>query len=70
AEEADDELEVEEADVEPEVEGADMELEVEEPDGGSEATIGTSSQRPFAVRDFPMGFHEAGESSTARDLQF
>nr|GFD40091.1 hypothetical protein [Tanacetum cinerariifolium] len=24
----------------------------------------------FAVRDFPMGFNEAGESSTARDPQF
>nr|GEZ85981.1 putative reverse transcriptase domain-containing protein [Tanacetum cinerariifolium] len=42
----------------------------EEPDGAPEATIGTGSQRPFAVRDFPMGFHEAGESSTARDPQF
>nr|GFB86159.1 hypothetical protein [Tanacetum cinerariifolium] len=79
AEEADDELEVEEVGVEPEVEkasdepkaeGADVELEVEEPDGAPEATIWTGSQRPFAVRDFPMGFHEAGESSTARDPQF
>nr|GFA89810.1 hypothetical protein [Tanacetum cinerariifolium] len=65
--EADDELEVEEAGVEPEAEGANVELEAEEPDGALEATIGTGSQRPFAVRDFPMGFHEAGESSTARD---
>nr|GFB03415.1 hypothetical protein [Tanacetum cinerariifolium] len=47
-------------------EEADDELEVEE----AEATIGTGSQRPFVVRDFPMGFHEAGESSTARDPQF
>nr|GEX79292.1 hypothetical protein [Tanacetum cinerariifolium] len=70
AEEADDELEVEEAGVEPEAEGADVELEAEEPDGAPEATIGTGSQRLFDVRDFPMGFHEAGESSTARDPQF
>nr|GEV81036.1 hypothetical protein [Tanacetum cinerariifolium] len=70
AEEADDELEVEEAGVEPEAEGVDVELEAEEPDGVPEATIGTGSQSPFAVRDFPMGFHEAGESSTARDPQF
>nr|GFB78993.1 hypothetical protein [Tanacetum cinerariifolium] len=50
AEDADDELEVEEAGVEPEAEGADFELEAEEPDGVPEATIGTGSQRPFAVR--------------------
>nr|GEU46970.1 hypothetical protein [Tanacetum cinerariifolium] len=70
ADEANDELEVEEAGVEPEAEGADVELEAEEPDGVPEATIKTGSQRPFAVRDFPVGFHEAGESSTARDPQF
>nr|GEZ93738.1 putative reverse transcriptase domain-containing protein [Tanacetum cinerariifolium] len=69
-EEADDKLEVEEAGVEPKAEGADVELEAEEPDGVPEATIGTGSQRPFAVRDFPKGFYEAGESSTARDPQF
>nr|GFD38046.1 hypothetical protein [Tanacetum cinerariifolium] len=33
-------------------------------------TIGTGSQRPFAIRDFPIGFYEAGESSTAHDPQF
>nr|GFD07845.1 hypothetical protein [Tanacetum cinerariifolium] len=70
AEDADDELEVEEAGVEPEAEGADVELEAEEPDGVPEATIGTGSQRPFAVHDFPMGFYKAGESSTARDPKF
>nr|GFA09119.1 putative reverse transcriptase domain-containing protein [Tanacetum cinerariifolium] len=61
---------VEEAGDEPEAEGADVELEAEEPDGAPEATIGTGSQRPFDVRDFPMGFHEAGESFTARNPQF
>nr|GFC83203.1 hypothetical protein [Tanacetum cinerariifolium] len=70
AEEADDELEVEEAGVEPKAEGADVELEAEEPDGVPEATIGTGSQRPFAIRDFPMGVYETGESFTARDPQF
>nr|GFA88097.1 hypothetical protein [Tanacetum cinerariifolium] len=54
AKEADDESEVEEAGDEPEAEGADIELEAEEPDGVPEATIGTGSQRPFALRDFPM----------------
>nr|GEZ11221.1 hypothetical protein [Tanacetum cinerariifolium] len=49
---------------------ADVELEAEESDGTPGATIRTGSQRPFAVRDFPMGFHEVGESSTARDPQF
>nr|GFD54309.1 hypothetical protein [Tanacetum cinerariifolium] len=49
AEEADDELEVEEAGVEHEAEGTYVELEAEEPDGVPEATIGTGSQRPFAV---------------------
>nr|GFA77800.1 hypothetical protein [Tanacetum cinerariifolium] len=67
-EEAAVEPEVEEADDEPEAEGADVELEAEEPDGAPEATIGTSSQRPFVVRDFPMGFHETIGSSTVHDL--
>nr|GEY64509.1 reverse transcriptase domain-containing protein [Tanacetum cinerariifolium] len=70
AEEADYEFEVEEAGIEPEAEGADVELEVEDPDGAPGATIGIGSQGPFVVRDFPMGFHEAGESSTACDPQF
>nr|GFB34344.1 hypothetical protein [Tanacetum cinerariifolium] len=70
AEEANDELEVEEVGVEPKAEGADVELEAEESNGVPKATIGTGSQRPFVVRDFPMGFDKAGESSTARDPQF
>nr|GFB15740.1 hypothetical protein [Tanacetum cinerariifolium] len=70
AEDADDELEAEEAGVEPEAEGVDVELEAEEPDGVPGATIRAGSQRPFAIRDFPMGFHEAGESFIARDPQF
>nr|GFA85636.1 hypothetical protein [Tanacetum cinerariifolium] len=70
AEETDVELEVEEAGDELEAEGVDVELEAEEPDGAPEATIRTGSQRPFAVRDFPMGFHETRESSTASNPQF
>nr|GFC90155.1 hypothetical protein [Tanacetum cinerariifolium] len=67
---SDDEPEAEDADDELEVEDADVELEAEEPDGVPEAAIGTGSQRPFAVRNFPMGFYEAGEYSTARDPHF
>nr|GFC56470.1 hypothetical protein [Tanacetum cinerariifolium] len=70
AEDADDELEVEEAGVEPEAEGADVELEAEEPDGVPEVAIGAGSQRPFPIRDFPMGVYKIGEPSTARDPQF
>nr|GFB02315.1 putative reverse transcriptase domain-containing protein [Tanacetum cinerariifolium] len=70
AEDADDEPEAEDADDELEVEDADVELEAEEPDGVPKAAIKTGSQRPFAVRNFPMGFYEAGESSTTRDAHF
>nr|GEY63496.1 hypothetical protein [Tanacetum cinerariifolium] len=65
-----DELEVEEVGVEPGAEGADVELEAEEPDGVPEAAIGAGSQRPFAMRNFPMGVYEIGQPSTARDPQF
>nr|GFA78156.1 reverse transcriptase domain-containing protein [Tanacetum cinerariifolium] len=51
-------------------EGADVELEAEEPDGVPEAVTEAGSQRPFAIRDFPIGVYETGESSTARDPQF
>nr|GFD34375.1 hypothetical protein [Tanacetum cinerariifolium] len=27
-------------------------------------------EEPFAIRDFPIGVYETGESSTARDPQF
>nr|GEY50090.1 reverse transcriptase domain-containing protein [Tanacetum cinerariifolium] len=69
-EEASVEPKVEEVSNEPKAEGADVELEAEEPDGAPKATMGTGSQRPFDVHDFPIGFHEAGGSSTARDPQF
>nr|GFB80852.1 hypothetical protein [Tanacetum cinerariifolium] len=38
--------------------------------GVPEAVIGAGSQRPFAIRDFPIGVYEAGKSSTARNPQF
>nr|GFB69126.1 hypothetical protein [Tanacetum cinerariifolium] len=62
--------EAEEADDEPEAEDADVELEAEEPDGVPEAVIRASSQRPFAIHDFPIGVYETGESYTARNPQF
>nr|GFD22425.1 hypothetical protein [Tanacetum cinerariifolium] len=43
---------------------------VDDDDDDDDATIGTGSQRSFVVQDFPMGFYEAGESSTAREPQF
>nr|GFC62639.1 reverse transcriptase domain-containing protein [Tanacetum cinerariifolium] len=61
------EIEEEEPKEEP---GADVELEAEEPDGVPKAVIRAGSQRPFAIRDFPIGFHKTGESSTARNPQF
>nr|GEW70469.1 putative reverse transcriptase domain-containing protein [Tanacetum cinerariifolium] len=67
---SDSEPEAEEADDEPEAEDADDELEVEEAGVEPEAVIGAGSQRPFAIRDFPIGVYETGESSTARDPQF
>nr|GFA41457.1 hypothetical protein [Tanacetum cinerariifolium] len=60
----------ESSDSEFEAEEADDELEVEEAVIEPEATIGTGSQRPFAVHDFLMGLHKARESSTPRDPQF
>nr|GFD35153.1 hypothetical protein [Tanacetum cinerariifolium] len=35
-----------------------------------EAVIGAGSQRPFAIRDFPIGVYEIGESFIARNSQF
>ncbi|GJZ89290.1 putative reverse transcriptase domain-containing protein [Tanacetum coccineum] len=55
---SDSESEDEEIDVAPEV------------DVAPEATIGTSTQNPYAIRDFPRGLYEVGESSSARDLSY
>ncbi|GJT71567.1 hypothetical protein Tco_1030853 [Tanacetum coccineum] len=58
AESSDSESEDEEIDVAPEV------------DVAPEATVGTSTQKPYAIRDFPRGLYEVGESSSARDLSY
>ncbi|GKG54931.1 hypothetical protein Tco_0562918, partial [Tanacetum coccineum] len=50
-----------EVDVAPEVNVAP------EIDVAPEATVGTSTQKPYAIRDFPSGLYEVGESSSARD---
>ncbi|GJZ93983.1 hypothetical protein Tco_0666186 [Tanacetum coccineum] len=45
---------------------SDSESEDEEVDVAPEATVGTSTQKPYAIRDFPRGLYEVGESSSAR----
>ncbi|GKG54746.1 hypothetical protein Tco_0560401, partial [Tanacetum coccineum] len=61
----DEEIEVApEVDVAPEVEVAP------EVDFAPEATIETSTQRPYAVRDFPRGVFEVGEPSSAHDSAY
>ncbi|GKE04728.1 putative reverse transcriptase domain-containing protein, partial [Tanacetum coccineum] len=51
-------------------ESSDSESENEEADIAPEATVGTVTQRSFAVRDFPRGILEVGESSSARDSSY
>ncbi|GJW87642.1 putative reverse transcriptase domain-containing protein [Tanacetum coccineum] len=52
-------------------ESKDEEIEVApEVDVTPEATIGTSTQNPYAIRDFPKGLYEVGESSSARDSSY
>ncbi|GJR31390.1 hypothetical protein Tco_1107622 [Tanacetum coccineum] len=63
-ESSDSESEDEEVDVAPEVEVAP------EVDITPEATVGTSTQKPYAIRDFPRGLYEVGESSSARDSSY
>ncbi|GKE10559.1 hypothetical protein Tco_1414110, partial [Tanacetum coccineum] len=55
---SDSESEDEEIDVAPEV------------DVAPEATVRTSTQKPYAIRDFPRGLYEVGESSSARDSSY
>ncbi|GKF08911.1 hypothetical protein Tco_0043135, partial [Tanacetum coccineum] len=56
------------------IEDEDVEIEVdddvEEVDVAPEATVGTSTQKPYAIRDFPRGLYEVGESSSAHDLSY
>ncbi|GJT87548.1 hypothetical protein Tco_1069265 [Tanacetum coccineum] len=47
---------------------SDSESEDEEVDVAPEATIGTITQKPYAIRDFLRGLFEVGESSFAHEL--
>ncbi|GJS17519.1 putative reverse transcriptase domain-containing protein [Tanacetum coccineum] len=51
-------------------ESSDSESEDEEADIAPEATVGTSTQKPYAIRDFLRGLSEVGESSSTRDLSY
>nr|GEY74463.1 putative reverse transcriptase domain-containing protein [Tanacetum cinerariifolium] len=46
---------------------SDSESEDEVVDVAPEATDGTITQKPYAIRDFPRGLFKVGESSSARD---
>ncbi|GKA47244.1 putative reverse transcriptase domain-containing protein, partial [Tanacetum coccineum] len=46
---------------------SNYESEDEEVDVAPEATVRTITQKPYAIRDFPRGLIEVGESSSARD---
>ncbi|GJY19404.1 hypothetical protein Tco_0390895 [Tanacetum coccineum] len=46
---------------------SDSESEDEEVDVAPEATVGTTTQKPYVIRDFPRGLFEVGESSSAHD---
>nr|GEX09252.1 hypothetical protein [Tanacetum cinerariifolium] len=46
---------------------SESESEDEEVYVAPEATVGTITQKPYAIRDFPMGLFEVGESSSAPD---
>ncbi|GJW00295.1 hypothetical protein Tco_1555546 [Tanacetum coccineum] len=51
-------------------ESSDSESEDEEADIAPRPTVRTATQRPFAIRDFPRGMYEVGESSAARDSSY
>ncbi|GKC82766.1 putative reverse transcriptase domain-containing protein, partial [Tanacetum coccineum] len=46
---------------------SDSESKDKEVDVAPEATVGTITQKPYAIRDFPKGLFDVGESSSARD---
>nr|GEW67815.1 putative reverse transcriptase domain-containing protein [Tanacetum cinerariifolium] len=46
---------------------SESESEDEEVDVAPEATAGTTTQKPYAIRDFPRGLFKVGESSSACD---
>ncbi|GKF92820.1 hypothetical protein Tco_0279539, partial [Tanacetum coccineum] len=49
---------------------SDSESEEEEADITPGPTGRTATQRPFAIRDFPRGMYEVGESSAVRDSSY
>ncbi|GJS47063.1 hypothetical protein Tco_0597184 [Tanacetum coccineum] len=51
-------------------ESSDSESEDEEADIAPEPTVRTTTRRPFAIRDFPRGLYEVGESSATRDSSY
>ncbi|GKD25475.1 hypothetical protein Tco_1231689, partial [Tanacetum coccineum] len=58
-------------DVSSDSESEDEEIDVApEVDVASEDTVGTSTQKPYAIRDFSRGLYEVGESSSARDSSY
>ncbi|GJV95615.1 hypothetical protein Tco_1547192 [Tanacetum coccineum] len=64
AESSDSESEDEEVDVAPEV---DVSPEI---DVAPETTVGTSNQKPYAIRNFSRGLYKVEESSSVRDLSY
>ncbi|GKF38871.1 hypothetical protein Tco_0118932 [Tanacetum coccineum] len=61
------------SDSESEDEEIDVALEVDvapEVNVVSEAIVGTSTQKPYVIRDFLRGLYEVGESSSARDSSY
>ncbi|GKA88097.1 putative reverse transcriptase domain, ribonuclease H-like domain, aspartic peptidase domain protein [Tanacetum coccineum] len=58
-------------DVSSDSESEDEEIDVApEVDVAPEATIGTSTQKPYAIHDFPRGLYEVEESSSTRDSSY
>ncbi|GJX19357.1 hypothetical protein Tco_0222034 [Tanacetum coccineum] len=52
-------------------ESKDEEIEIApEADIAPEPTVGTATQKPYAIRDFSRGLYEVGESSSARDSSY
>ncbi|GJR62316.1 hypothetical protein Tco_1504478 [Tanacetum coccineum] len=49
---------------------SDSKTEDEEIDVAPEVTVRTSTQKPYAIRDFLRGLYEVGESSSARDSSY
>nr|GEW43453.1 putative reverse transcriptase domain-containing protein [Tanacetum cinerariifolium] len=55
-------------DVSSDLVSSDSESDDKEVDVAPKATVGTITQKPYAIRDFPRCLFEVGESSSARNL--